>query len=62
MYFESLAQLLSMQGHGPYVWSAYLLGFAVLLWNLLSPLLQGRRQRKHILRRWRRESARNETL
>ncbi|MCY4472518.1 MAG: heme exporter protein CcmD [Kistimonas sp.] len=62
MYFDSLGELLSMQGHGFYVWTAYSLGFSVLLWNFLSPVLHGRRQRAHIKRRLRRESAREHRL
>ena len=35
MYFESFEALLAMGGHGRYVWSAYGIAIAVLLWNQL---------------------------
>ena len=35
MYFESFEALLAMGGHGLYVWSAYGIAIAVLLWNQL---------------------------
>ncbi|MBK8185970.1 MAG: heme exporter protein CcmD [Cellvibrio sp.] len=34
--FESLAELLAMKGHGPFVWSAYsisIIAFAYLIWT-----------------------------
>lgn len=47
MAFDSLADFLAMGGrHGPFVWSAYGITFAVLLWNLVQPV----RQRRHWLR------------
>ena len=40
MDFEVVTELLDMGGHGVYVWSAYALGFAVLvglgIWPLVS--------------------------
>lgn len=38
--FESIADFIAMNGHGPYVWSAYAITFAVLIFLLVSPLLQ----------------------
>lgn len=37
MQFDSLAALLQMGGHGPYVWSAYGISLLVLLVNALLP-------------------------
>ncbi|HET8730331.1 MAG TPA: heme exporter protein CcmD [Moraxellaceae bacterium] len=37
MYFDSLADFLAMGKHAPYVWSAYGVTFAVVLWNVLQP-------------------------
>lgn len=38
--FESIADFIAMNGHGPYVWAAYAITFAVLIYLLVSPLLQ----------------------
>ena len=38
--FESIADFIAMNGHGPYVWAAYAITFAVLIYLLISPLLQ----------------------
>ncbi len=40
--FESIDALFSMGGHGPYVWSAYGVSLAIMVWLALAPL---RRQR-----------------
>lgn len=37
MRFESLSALVQMDGHGPYVWAAYGIAFAVLAVNLWWP-------------------------
>lgn len=42
MYFDSWQALLAMEGHGPYVWSAYAITLIVLLWLLLAPMLRRR--------------------
>ncbi|CAM3696239.1 heme exporter protein CcmD [Parendozoicomonas haliclonae] len=55
MYFEDLNALISMDGHGPYVWACYGLGMIVLAWNLLTPLRQNRAVAADIQRRARRE-------
>ncbi|MDH4042251.1 MAG: heme exporter protein CcmD [Gammaproteobacteria bacterium] len=47
MYFDSLSAALSMDGHGPYVWSAYAICLVVVALILLAP----RRRRRNILRR-----------
>ncbi|HSX49972.1 MAG TPA: heme exporter protein CcmD [Cellvibrio sp.] len=38
--FESIADFIAMNGHGPFVWSAYAITFAVLIFLLISPLFQ----------------------
>jgi heme exporter protein D len=38
--FESIADFIAMNGHGPYVWASYAITFAVLVFLLVSPLLQ----------------------
>ena len=44
--FESMQDFLQMSGHGPYVWSAYVISIAVMLWLVISPL---RRRRQLLL-------------
>lgn len=38
--FESIADFITMNGHGPFVWASYAITFAVLIYLLVSPLLQ----------------------
>lgn len=38
MYFDSLQQLWAMDGHGPYVWSAYAISLALMLALVWQPL------------------------
>lgn len=46
MYFQSFADFLAMGHHGPYVWSAWGLTAAIVLWNILQPW----RARRRLLR------------
>jgi len=48
--FESLQQLLTMDGHGFYVWTAVLVSMVVMLWLIVSPLLDSRRALKDVAR------------
>jgi heme exporter protein D len=43
MYFDSLQSLLIMDGHGVYVWTAYLVTIMVLVAALLAPLHRRKR-------------------
>ena len=43
MYFDSLAQLWHMEGHGPYVWGAYAIVLLVLIGLVRAPLARRRR-------------------
>ncbi|HEX4869311.1 MAG TPA: heme exporter protein CcmD [Moraxellaceae bacterium] len=43
MYFESFADFLAMGHHGPYVWSAWGVTLAIVLWNIIQPLRLRRR-------------------
>ena len=45
MYFDSLHSLLIMDGHGVYVWTAYLVTIVLIAAVLLAPL----RRRKRLL-------------
>ena len=38
--FESFAEFMAMNGHGPFVWSAYAITFALLVFLFVSPILQ----------------------
>ncbi len=46
MYFESLAAALQMDGHGVFVWSAYLITLGVIAFILYTP----KRREKRFLR------------
>lgn len=48
MHFADLAGLLHMDGHGAYVWSAYLIAVALLVYNALAPGLRLRALRRLI--------------
>lgn len=43
MYFDSLHAVLTMEGHGGYVWSAYLVTLLTILIVLLAPMLRRKR-------------------
>jgi heme exporter protein D len=43
MAFESFADFLAMGKHGPYVWAAYGVSFAIVLWNAVQPWRQRRK-------------------
>jgi heme exporter protein D len=54
MYFDSLHAMLTMDGHGAYVWTAYAVTLLVIIATLYLPLWRRRR----FLRRLRGELAR----
>ncbi|WP_438950903.1 heme exporter protein CcmD [Porticoccus sp.] len=51
-----------MSGHGPYVWSAYLISILIMIWLALSPLLRQAGVRQAVARELRRETARRDSL
>ncbi|HMV72865.1 MAG TPA: heme exporter protein CcmD [Pseudomonadales bacterium] len=53
MYFQSLAQLWQMDGHGPYVWSAYLIVAVVMIGLVRRPLARRRRTLERVRSRLR---------
>lgn len=53
--FASFSDFLAMGGHGAYVWSAYGICLAVIVWNTAFPVLARRRYLKDLARRRRRE-------
>jgi heme exporter protein D len=38
--FETFADFIAMNGHGPFVWAAYGITFTALIFLLASPVLQ----------------------
>jgi len=56
MSFDSFSDFLAMGKHGLYVWTAYGICLAVLVINVVSPLLARRRYLQQEARRLRRES------
>ena len=58
MYFESFEALLAMGGHGRYVWSAYGIAIAVLIWNQLAVKVS----KKALLDQWRMTSERQQII
>ncbi len=55
MYFESVHDLLFMNGHGVYVWGAYGIGFVVLVALVWQPLARHAQLRQQILRQLQQE-------
>jgi len=53
--FASMADFLSMGGHGFYVWLAYGAGLLVFLFLLLEPVVRRRRLREQLRAFYRRE-------
>lgn len=51
----ALSEWVAMGGHGPYVWSAYLITLVVLVLNIVLPLRAHRRLLQVEARRRRRE-------
>ncbi|ANG65098.1 heme exporter protein CcmD [Marinobacterium aestuarii] len=54
MKFESMADFIGMGGHGLYVWLAYGIALAILLFNVVQPLRQTRQllnQQARLVRR-----------
>lgn len=43
MQFESIAEFIQMGGHGPFIFSVYIISAVVLIGNVILPLLQKRR-------------------
>lgn len=56
--FDNLQDFLHMSGHGPYVWSAYAISIAVMLWLVISPMRRRRQLLADVLRQQRREALR----
>jgi heme exporter protein D len=61
MYFASFQDLLTMDGHGIYVWSAVIISLVILVWLLVAPILSRRALLKEVARDILRERARQST-
>ncbi|MDG2018337.1 MAG: heme exporter protein CcmD [Porticoccaceae bacterium] len=48
MYFDSLQQLIFMDGHGVYVWSAFIISIVVMVGLMVKPLCQKKQEFKNI--------------
>ena len=58
MYFASFQDLLTMDGHGIYVWSTVIVTLIVMVWLLVAPILSRRALLKEVARDILRERAR----
>ena len=58
MNFASFQDLLTMDGHGIYVWSAVIISLLVLGWLIVAPILSRRALLKEVSRDILRERAR----
>lgn len=57
MSFESFNEFLAMGGHGLYVWLSYGIALAIVVTNLVEPLLARKQLITDLVRRFRRESS-----
>lgn len=57
MAFESFTDFVAMGGHGLFVWLAYAIGIAVVLFNVISPKLIQKQLIEDQKRRLRREQS-----
>jgi heme exporter protein D len=55
MYFDSFADFIAMGGHGLYVWLAYSIALAVVIFNVLTPILRKKQFMVEYQRRLKRE-------
>lgn len=55
MYFENLTSLLQMDGHGIYVWPAYLVTICMIILLLVLPIRRRKRALQQVANEIRRE-------
>lgn len=48
MYFQSFGELIAMDGHGFYVWSAYLISAVLIAYILVAPILKSKDIKENI--------------
>ncbi|MBN7798977.1 heme exporter protein CcmD [Parahaliea mediterranea] len=58
MYFDSVHAALAMEGHGPFVWAAYVITLAVLAAMLTAPARRARRLRRELAGNFKRNAGR----
>jgi len=56
MYFDSLSAALQMEGHGAFVWSAYLISLLVIALMILAPRARARKLLGHLKAQHRRQA------
>ena len=56
MYFQNMSDLLTMNGHGAYVWAAYSIAFIVIIGLIMTPI----RQRRDFFRQQQRANQRQQ--
>ena len=61
LYFDSLSAALTMDGHGAYVWSAYLIASAAIALILILPKRKERKLLKQVAGEIRRDQSRPES-
>lgn len=59
--FESIQEFIQMGGHGPYVWSAYVISLSVLIWLIINPIRRKTKLLKDIARQQQRDLVRQGT-
>ena len=56
--FNSFAEFLAMNGHGPYVWVSYLVATSVMVALVVAPVIMRRRLQRELAQQLRLEEAR----
>lgn len=59
--FENIQEFIQMGGHGPYVWSAYVISLSVLIWLIINPIRRKTKLLKDIARQQQRDLVRQGT-
>ena len=60
--FENFASFLAMNGHGPFVWSAYGVALLVMAALVAAPILRQKKLRREFGRQMRQEEARRRAV
>ena len=55
MHFESLSDFIHLTGHGFFVWLSYALGLAIIIGNVLQPLMKRKELMQSLAKRLLRE-------
>lgn len=61
MYFEDIASLIAMGGHGSFVWLAYGATSLIIIYNVTAPILLRKKLKRQIISQQRRQ-ARQKTI